>query len=101
LPSIVVSPEVANSILIGEKSNATAVFNASYGSGLPAPFALNASKTISISISAKSEIVPTQNVVAIWEGSDPILKDEYVAVGAHYDHVGLRAWHRRSNLQWG
>jgi Zn-dependent M28 family amino/carboxypeptidase len=91
LPSIVVSPEVANSILFGEKSSATAVFNASYGTGLPAPFALNASKTISISISAKSEIVPTQNVVAIWEGSDPILKDEYVAVGAHYDHVGICA----------
>ena len=91
LPSIVVSPEVANSILFGEKSSATAVFNASYGPGLPAPFALNASKTISISISAKSETVPTQNVVAIWEGSDPILKDEYVAVGAHYDHVGICA----------
>ena len=91
LPSIVVSPEVANSILVGEKSSATAVFNASYGPGLPAPFVLNAAKTISVSISAKSETVPTQNVVAIWEGSDPILKDEFVAVGAHYDHVGICA----------
>jgi len=91
LPSIVVSPEVANSIFFGEKSTATAVFNASYGPSLPAPFMLNASKTISLSISAKSEIIPTQNVVAIWEGSDPILKDEYVAVGAHYDHVGICA----------
>jgi len=91
LPSIVVSPEVANSILVGEKSSATAVFKASYGPGLPAPFVLNAAKTISVSISAKSETVPTQNVVAIWEGSDPILKDEFVAVGAHYDHVGICA----------
>ena len=32
--------------------------------------------------------MPTQNVVAVWEGSDPVLKDEYVALGAHYDHVG-------------
>ena len=31
----------------------------------------------------------TQNVVAIWEGSDPVLKNEMVAVGAHYDHVGM------------
>ena len=30
-------------------------------------------------------------MVAVWEGSDPVLKDEYVAVGAHYDHVGI--WH--------
>jgi Peptidase family M28 len=31
----------------------------------------------------------TQNVVAIWEGSDPVLKNEMVAIGAHYDHVGV------------
>lgn len=30
----------------------------------------------------------TQNIVAIVEGSDPVLKSTYVAVGAHYDHVG-------------
>ena len=30
----------------------------------------------------------SQNVVAIIEGSDPVLKDEYVAIGAHIDHVG-------------
>ncbi len=29
------------------------------------------------------------NVVAILPGSDPVLKDEYVAVGAHNDHVGI------------
>jgi Zn-dependent M28 family amino/carboxypeptidase len=31
----------------------------------------------------------TQNVVALWEGSDPVLKNEMVAIGAHYDHVGM------------
>jgi hypothetical protein len=30
----------------------------------------------------------TQNIVAVIEGSDPDLKGSYVAVGAHYDHVG-------------
>ncbi|HEY3043805.1 MAG TPA: M28 family peptidase [Vicinamibacterales bacterium] len=37
------------------------------------------------------EIVRTQlthNVVALVEGSDPLLKNTYVAFGAHYDHVG-------------
>lgn len=32
----------------------------------------------------------TQNVVAIVPGSDPTLKSEYVAFGAHSDHVGQR-----------
>lgn len=37
------------------------------------------------------ETIATQNVVALVEGSDPVLKDEMVALGAHYDHVGTRA----------
>ncbi len=28
-----------------------------------------------------------QNVVAMVEGSDPILKDEFIVLGAHYDHI--------------
>src|SRR5262245_56858942 len=41
LPSIVVSPEVANALFAGEKSSATTIFNASYGTTVTAPFALN------------------------------------------------------------
>ena len=29
------------------------------------------------------------NLVAVIEGSDPVLKNEYIVVGAHYDHVGV------------
>lgn len=32
--------------------------------------------------------VPARNVVAILRGSDPALRNTYVAVGAHNDHVG-------------
>lgn len=31
----------------------------------------------------------TQNVIAMLPGNDPILKDEYIVLGAHYDHLGL------------
>jgi len=41
-----------------------------------------------MNIANSNQIIPTQNVVAVWEGSDPTLKAEYVALGAHYDHVG-------------
>jgi Zn-dependent M28 family amino/carboxypeptidase len=88
LPSIVISPEIANSLFAGEMQSAAAIFNASSGSNLPAPFVMNTQKTITMSVTNNSEIVPTQNVVAVWEGSDPALKAEYVALGAHYDHVG-------------
>lgn len=31
----------------------------------------------------------TQNVYGILEGNDPILKNEYIVIGAHYDHLGM------------
>lgn len=31
----------------------------------------------------------TSNVVGMLAGSDPVLKDEFIVVGAHYDHLGL------------
>ena len=33
---------------------------------------------------------PFSNLVAVIEGSDPVLKDEYIVIGAHYDHIGMR-----------
>lgn len=33
------------------------------------------------------EIIYTNNVVGLVEGTDPVLKNEYITVGAHLDHV--------------
>ena len=30
-----------------------------------------------------------KNVVGIIPGNDPVLKDEYIIIGAHYDHLGI------------
>lgn len=32
--------------------------------------------------------VPAYNVIGVIEGSDPVLKNEYIVIGAHYDHLG-------------
>ncbi|KUJ60397.1 peptidase M28 [Flavobacteriaceae bacterium CRH] len=37
---------------------------------------------------AKSDSVATQNVVGYLEGSDENLKNEFIVIGAHYDHWG-------------
>jgi hypothetical protein len=47
-----------------------------------------APSTVSGSITFRAMPVEAYNVVAILLGSDPVLRDEYVAVGAHNDHVG-------------
>ena len=31
-----------------------------------------------------------KNVVGFIPGNDPVLKDEYIIIGAHYDHLGVR-----------
>jgi hypothetical protein len=36
-------------------------------------------------------IVPARNVIAMLPGSDPALRGQYVAIGAHSDHDGLAA----------
>jgi hypothetical protein len=54
------------------------------------PFALKG-VTMTINVDADYTVVRTQltrNVVGIIPGTDPKLKDSYVAFGAHYDHVG-------------
>lgn len=33
--------------------------------------------------------VDAYNIIGLLEGSDPILKNEYIVLGAHYDHLGV------------
>ncbi len=53
----------------------------------PKGFALG--KTATIKQASKSEDIVSRNVMAVLEGSDPTLKDEYVVLTAHLDHIGL------------
>ncbi|HAF15328.1 MAG TPA: hypothetical protein DHU55_02285 [Blastocatellia bacterium] len=89
IPGIVASPRLANLLFQGERQSATAIFESVFGGKLPEPFALNPEKKLAMKVRTKSDGVGTQNVVGVFEGSDPVLKNEYVALGAHYDHVGI------------
>ena len=89
LPTIIASPRLANLLFQGESQNGTALFDAAGANTLPASFDLKPEKKVTLKILGKHNQLSTQNVVAVFEGSDPVLKDEYVAVGAHYDHVGI------------
>ena len=47
--------------------------------------------TLTFNLDADYQVIATRysrNVVGIVEGTDPRLKDTYVAFGAHYDHIG-------------
>jgi hypothetical protein len=104
LPVVWLSPKAASALFQGEKYSAATLM--AYGSAagpttvtppvgppinVTLPFELNASKTVTFTIAAKGDKPMTQNVVAVWEGGDAVLKNEYVAMGAHYDHIGICA----------
>ncbi len=76
MPVALVSSAIGERIFAGESA------------GLTSPTPFETGKTANLTTIARSEQKWTQNVVALWEGSDPVLKNEMVAVGAHYDHVG-------------
>ena len=44
--------------------------------------------SVTITTALQRTVVPDRNVVAMLEGSDPVLKDEYVLIAAHPDHNG-------------
>jgi Zn-dependent M28 family amino/carboxypeptidase len=56
------------------------------GQALPR-FPLNASLRAQVKVERRQ--VESQNVVAALPGTDPVLKDEYVVLSAHLDHVGV------------
>jgi hypothetical protein len=44
--------------------------------------------TISLSTAIKRRDASAYNVIGILDGSDPVLKNEVIVIGAHYDHLG-------------
>lgn len=91
LPTIYASQRLLDALFAGERVAGADVFKrAQAGEGAPA-FALAPQKRVKFSVTVRSEAATTQNVVAVLEGRDSVLKGEYVALGAHYDHVGVGA----------
>ena len=89
VPAIVASLPMLNTLMRGEKRSAADLYEKSMAGDAGAAFDLDPGKKATLNVAVQSDIVNTQNVIGIWEGSDPVLKNEYVAIGAHYDHVGV------------
>ncbi len=47
--------------------------------------------TLTAKVAAERSPVTSPNVVGVLEGSDPVLKGEYLVVSAHLDHLGVGA----------
>ncbi len=81
LPVILIGPELLKIFFDGQSFDPVA------NKGNYHSYILNNIK-MNVSIKCKIEQVNCQNVIAIAPGTDSTLKNEYLTVGAHLDHLG-------------
>ena len=89
VPGITAGIAMTNLLFLGEKLNAQQVFYGTGGNTKLDSFALNPEKKISVHLAVHEEQNHAENVIAMLEGSDPVLKNEYVVISAHLDHIGF------------
>jgi hypothetical protein len=85
---ILANTKLANAILKESGKTLEEIQREINNSGKPNSFELK-NITAEIQITKKIETVYGENIIAIVEGSDPVLKNECVVLTAHYDHVGI------------
>ncbi|WP_290612480.1 M28 family metallopeptidase [Arsukibacterium sp. UBA3155] len=80
-------PEAAASLFEQEQHSLADIFSMLDAGQHPAGFAL--SSVASLSSSSAHQQISSPNVIGVLEGSDPLLRDEYVVITAHSDHIGF------------
>ncbi|MBV9926594.1 MAG: M28 family peptidase [Acidobacteria bacterium] len=91
LVSIIPSRAMLEALFAGEQLDGAGVLKfaqATEAGEQPKAFALKPEKRLRVSLRLSVTEAHTQNVVGVIEGKDSKLRKEYVALGAHYDHVG-------------
>jgi hypothetical protein len=54
------------------------------------PVPANSEYIKNYTITARQNTVNERNVIGILEGTDPLLKNQYIILSAHFDHIGVR-----------
>ena len=90
-PNVTIGMALTNSLFQGEKVSGAQAFSATDNNAKLDPFELNSAKKLTVHLAVHSQAGHAENVIGILEGGDPVLKDEYVVMSAHLDHIGLSA----------
>jgi Zn-dependent M28 family amino/carboxypeptidase len=89
VPGITAGLALTNALFDGEKLTGAQVFENAVANTKMESFDLNAAKKLAVHVAVHTELGHGENVVAMLEGSDPVLKNEFVVISAHLDHIGL------------
>jgi Zn-dependent M28 family amino/carboxypeptidase len=90
IPVAQISPALAAMLVSGTGKRFEELSKASETAHGSTPLALPGIR-VHLRTAVDRHIVPDRNVVALLEGTDPQLKNEWVIVSAHYDHNGAEA----------
>jgi hypothetical protein len=90
-PDVSAGLELTSALFQGEKLTGAQVFYETGSNARQDSFELNSAKRLSLHLAVHSQQGHAENVIGIIEGSDPVLKDEFVVISAHLDHIGLAA----------
>lgn len=97
LPVFQISRKLANKILESTSYEIGELEEMLNNKREPHSFAID--MTIDAVSIIEQEKTNTYNVVGFLEGNDPILKNEYIVIGAHYDHLGWGGQGSSSRMQ--
>src|SRR5262245_42464130 len=87
IPVAQISPALAASIVAGSGKTLEELGKSADNAHGSTPLVLPGAR-VDLRTAVDRHIVPDRNVVALLEGSDPRLKNEWVIVSAHFDHNG-------------
>jgi len=90
IPVAQISPALAASLVSGTGKSFDELSKSAETTRGSTPLALPGAR-VELRTAVDRHIVPDRNVVALLEGSDPRLKNEWVIVSAHFDHNGADA----------
>jgi hypothetical protein len=91
LPVFNIDARVANEILAGSGKTVASLQAAIDKGATPQSTPISGVTVQMRRAVTERRTINTRNVVGVIEGSDPKLKDEYIIVTGHYDHVGQKA----------
>jgi len=87
LPVIQITHSVANEILINHGQSIAELRSKIDEQLTPLSFLVGCKVSANVNLKLAKETA--SNMIGSIEGNDPVLKDEYIVVGAHFDHLGL------------
>jgi hypothetical protein len=86
IPVVQVSAAVGEALVAGTRRPLAELGRTAEARGGVTPVPVNVAVHLTTSVARQT--VPDRSIVATLEGADPQLKNEYVLIGAHFDHDG-------------